>query len=109
MPDDLEVEVTLVGATVPTKVVLKKITAGERNQALREATKLRTMVANAKNAQMDFDPVLFRETYLMVAIVTPMDLKSLESIRSKLFPKDFDRLYDAAEELNEVNPITSGS
>jgi len=104
----MEVEVTEIGKDVPTKIVLRKYSAGQRNQAYRDAMKIRGDV-KAANGSYDLDFVLYNELRVLAAIESPAEFKSLQAIRDKLYPEDYDKLVVAVDKLSEVSPLASTS
>lgn len=106
------VQVTLIGASSPMEVHLKKYSAGERNECTRLAMKAGVKVSRGDreaSSQTDVDFVLFNELRLVAAIAAPAELKSLDAIRTKLYPEDYDKLIEEVDKLFEVTPPTSGS
>jgi hypothetical protein len=112
------IDVTLVGEEQPTPVTLRRYFAGERNAAIREAMKITGSLSKvgalsrdgsgiAGSPTIDIDPMTLRELKLVASINSPVNLKTLEDVRTKLYPEDFDRLAEAAEALNEPNPSSS--
>jgi hypothetical protein len=102
----MDVEVTEIGKEVATKVVLKRYSAGARNQAYREAAKIKGDVKSS-GGSYDIDYILYNELRVVAAIESPVELKSLVAIRDKLYPEDFDKLVAAVDKLGEVTPLPS--
>lgn len=99
----MEIKVTLVdGREVP--VVLRRYTTGERNDARTGATKSKVN-ARTQEVIIDFNRELFSEFLMVASIDSPIELKSIEGVRNKLYPKDFDMLLEKSMEMNEVIPL----
>lgn len=99
-----EVEMGIGG--VLTKVKLRSLKAGQRNEALRKSSK--PMNVASGNPIMEVDPYTFNEWRLFLSIVEPASLKSMDAIKD-LEPVDFDKLVTEVNELNEITPLPSAT
>jgi hypothetical protein len=97
---ECEVEVPIKG--VKTKVKLRSLDAGARNEAIRKSMGNRGMGSGSYNP--DMDPVLFNEWRLFFGIVEPASLKSMDAIHHDLEPEDYDKLIDEMNKISEVSP-----
>lgn len=102
-PREVELEVEIEEGK-KEKVVLKRMTYGERNSVMRTAIGGKIRYMGEESSTIELDPFVMRELILFNSIKSPAKLKNMEAIRN--LPADVgDLLQKKAEEINPFRSI----
>lgn len=101
-PSEVEVDITWEGK--PAKVVIKRLSFGERNDVMRQAIGGKVRYMSEESTMIEVDPFLMREILLLKALKEAPFPKTMDGVRS--LPADIaDLLVQKAEEVNPFRGI----